>query len=343
MFALMIEEDLSLNAIVVAWESRCVVLASTEALPSLFEDIWNGGCNDDRDLDTLLGGLIMRRISSERGRGQVEGRVRGWGQGLGGTFVGRGVRMLRQGPLRINQSSSFKIAKASTKLLLRTKGLLWRHDLFEDSIAAAGLGGSEGGTKLYISNLDYGVSNEDIKELFSEVGDLKRSTTHFDRNGRPSGSAEVVYARRSDAIAAVKRYNNVQLDGKPMKIEIIGNNLGLPITPRVNVVGGANGRGKRTVVMTPEFGQGTGSFKQLLGWNRARGRGRGHSLSQSIDAGIVRGRNLLGRGRGRGRGLGRGGTRGRGRGRGGKQLVRKTAEDLDKELETYHAGAMDTS
>lgn len=60
----------------------------------------------------------------------------------------------------------------------------------------------------------------------------------------------MVYARRSDAIAAVKRYNNVQLDGKPMKIEIIGNNLGLPIAPRVNVVGGANGRGKRTVVMT---------------------------------------------------------------------------------------------
>ncbi|XP_028550669.1 THO complex subunit 4C isoform X2 [Dendrobium catenatum] len=221
----------------------------------------------------------------------------------------------------------------------RTKGLLWRHDLFEDSIVAAGLAGSEGGTKLYISNLDYGVSNEDIKELFSKVGDLKRSATHFDRNGRPSGSAEVVYARRSDAIAAVKRYNNVQLDGKPMKIEIIGNNLGLPIAPRVNVVGGANGRGKRTVVMTPEFGQGTGSFKQLLGWNRARGRGRGHSLGQTIDAGIARGRNL----RGRGRGLGRGGTRGRGRGRGGKQLVRKTAEDLDKELETYHAGAMDTS
>ncbi|KAI0492983.1 hypothetical protein KFK09_027259 [Dendrobium nobile] len=277
----------------------------------------------------------MRRSSSERGRGQIQGRGSGWGQGLGGTFVGRGFRMLRQGPLRINQSSPFKIAKSFN----RTKGLLWRHDLFEDSIAAAGLAGSEGGTKLYVSNLDYGVSNEDIKELFSKVGDLKRSTTHFDRNGRPSGSAEVVYARRSDAIAAVKRYNNVQLDGKPMKIEIIGNNLGLPIAPRVNVVGGANGRGKRTVVMTPEFDQGTGSFKQLLGWNRARGRGRGRSLGQSIDAGIARGRNL----RGRGRGLGRGGTRGRGRGRGGKWLVRKTAEDLDKELETYHAGAMDTS
>jgi RNA recognition motif-containing protein len=36
------------------------------------------------------------------------------------------------------------------------------------------------------------------------------------------GTAEVVFVRRSDALAALKRYNNVQLDGKPMKIEFIG-------------------------------------------------------------------------------------------------------------------------
>lgn len=42
-------------------------------------------------------------------------------------------------------------------------------------------------------------------------------------------------------------------------------------------------------------------------------------------------------GRGRGRGRGRGG-RGRG-GRGRKNGVEKSAEDLDKELENYHANA----
>jgi len=51
-------------------------------------------------------------------------------------------------------------------------------------------------------------------------------------------------------MAALKRYNNVQLDGKAMKIEVIGTNIGLPVTPRINVVGGGNGRGRRTVVMT---------------------------------------------------------------------------------------------
>lgn len=46
-------------------------------------------------------------------------------------------------------------------------------------------------------------------------------------------------------------------------------------------------------------------------------------------------------GRGRGRGTGRGGGRGRGRGR--KDTVDKSAEQLDKELETYHAEAMNIS
>jgi THO complex subunit 4 len=41
-----------------------------------------------------------------------------------------------------------------------TKDMTWRPDLFSDSMAASGI---ETGTKLYISNLDYAVSNEDIK------------------------------------------------------------------------------------------------------------------------------------------------------------------------------------
>lgn len=61
--------------------------------------------------------------------------------------------------------------------------------------------------------------------------------------------------------------------------------------------------------------------------------------------GFQRGR---GRGRGRGssvRGIGRGSVRGIGRGRGSGRMqnVEKSADDLDKELDTYHAEAMNTS
>lgn len=42
------------------------------------------------------------------------------------------------------------------------------------------------------------------------------------------GTAEVVFSRRQDAMAAIKRYNNVQLDGKPMKLELVGTNITTP-------------------------------------------------------------------------------------------------------------------
>lgn len=45
----------------------------------------------------------------------------------------------------------------------RTRRAFWQNDLFEDSLKAAGLSGAETGTKLYVSNLDVGVTNEDIR------------------------------------------------------------------------------------------------------------------------------------------------------------------------------------
>ena len=37
-------------------------------------------------------------------------------------------------------------------------------------------------------------------------------------SGRSEGSAEVIFANKIDAERAMKRYNNVQLDGQPMQV-----------------------------------------------------------------------------------------------------------------------------
>ncbi|XP_022729582.1 THO complex subunit 4A-like [Durio zibethinus] len=224
-------------------------------------------------LEMSLDDLIKRNRKS--GSGNSRGRGRGSGPGPARRFPNRGA----------NRSAPYTTAKAPETT--------WQHDMYSDKGAAfQGQAGRataiETGTKLYISNLDYGVSNDDIKELFSEVGDLKRFAVHYDRSGRSKGTAEVVFSRRTDAMAAVKRYNNVQLDGKPMKIEIVGTNVATPAAPSAPNGAFASSNG------APRGGQGRGggfgrqrggTGGRGFGRGRGRGKGRGEKVSaEDLDA-----------------------------------------------------------
>lgn len=293
-------------------------------------------------LDMALDDIIKQKKAANRGRGGQRGRgaARGASRGRGGNFKattrGRGAtRGATRGAFRGASRGTFRGAsrgggggpfrgatrgsfRGTTRGSFRgaTRGASQPRGRggFRGTVARGGGGFAaakpQGAvTKLVISNLEFGVNDNDVKELFQEFGNMRSSAIHYDSTGRSLGTAHVVFTQYPSALKASRQYNGVHLDGRPMKITIDGQNPAAPAqaaAARGGFRGTSNRRPVKRLSGTPTAFKGTG----------ARGASRG----------VARG----GRGQTRGRG-----ARGRG-GRGAKtNKPAPSVADLDAELEAY--------
>jgi RNA recognition motif-containing protein len=74
-------------------------------------------------------------------------------------------------------------------------------------------------SKLYVGNLAYSVSNADLEELFSQVGQVQSATVVMDKfSGQSKGFGFVEMATSDEASKAIQQFNDAELKGRNIKV-----------------------------------------------------------------------------------------------------------------------------
>lgn len=92
--------------------------------------------------------------------------------------------------------------------------------------------------KIYVGNMPYSTSSEDLNELFAEHGNVVDANVVMDREtGRSKGFGFVEMPNDSEAKAAIEALNSSQLSGRTLRVS--------EARPRPDRRGGGGGGGGR--------------------------------------------------------------------------------------------------
>src|SRR5215468_7367703 len=91
-------------------------------------------------------------------------------------------------------------------------------------------------TKLYVGNLAFQTTSEDLQELFAQAGTVQSASVVEDREtGRSRGFAFVEMSTKEEADAAIEQFNGKEVGGRALKVN--------EAKPRENRGGGGRGFG----------------------------------------------------------------------------------------------------
>ncbi|CAG0938481.1 hypothetical protein GPROT2_00234 [Gammaproteobacteria bacterium] len=120
-------------------------------------------------------------------------------------------------------------------------------------------------SKLYVGNLSYSTTEDDLRQLFSQAGNVKSVSVIKDRDtGRSKGFAFVEMASDDDAQKAISQFNGQSFQDRSLKV-----NVARPREDRPRGGGGGGFGGPR--------GGGGGGFGGPRGGGGGDRGGRGRS------------------------------------------------------------------
>jgi len=72
---------------------------------------------------------------------------------------------------------------------------------------------------IYIGNLDYGVTENDLREAFGEFGTVTTSNVIIDKcTGRSKGFGFVEMPNKEEALKAIDSLNNSQMNNRSIRV-----------------------------------------------------------------------------------------------------------------------------
>jgi cold-inducible RNA-binding protein len=120
-------------------------------------------------------------------------------------------------------------------------------------------------TKLYVGNLAFQTTSQELQELFAQAGTVESASVVEDRDtGRSRGFAFVEMSTKEEAASAIEQLNGKEVGGRALKVN--------EAKPRENR-GGGGGRG----FGGNRGGGGYGGGRNGGGGNRGGGGGYGGS------------------------------------------------------------------
>ncbi len=76
-------------------------------------------------------------------------------------------------------------------------------------------------TKLYVGNLPYSATEDSLRELFSQAGEVTSVTLIKDRDTGQSKGFGFIEMKNQEAMeAAIKQFNEYKLDERALKVNI---------------------------------------------------------------------------------------------------------------------------